>query len=170
MLALCFQSLLLVAMWLYLIYRKQAFSGLFAAVIMFQTISLYLMRGYWIVLPVGMAISVLTEAAFTWLQPSLQRPGALRLFAGCAAASFPLAYIIGLALSGPFLWSAHLAGGSVVVSGVLGYLMACMATPPPTRQQMVNEQPEYYRKEQIDATCCSDTAARDGVAGSTAGH
>ena len=64
------------------------------------------------------------------LQPSFERPGALRLFAFLVPAVLYLFYYLAVAWSGHLGWTLPFWTGSVVQVGLVGWLLSYLVVPP----------------------------------------
>jgi hypothetical protein len=65
------------------------------------------------------------------LQPSPQRPGALRLFAFAMPALVQALYFLVLQCTAGLWWSVHLWMGMIGLAGVVGLLLSYLLVPPP---------------------------------------
>jgi hypothetical protein len=81
-------------------------------------------------IPAAMAAGFAADALRHWLKPSALRPGALRWFAGGGAAIFYGLYFVTLLVTSGIVWSVHLWGGSIVLAGVVGWLLSYLMVPP----------------------------------------
>ena len=77
---------------------------------------------------------VVSDAVLWRLRPSAERVWALRSFAIVSAAAFYALYFATLAVTDGLGWPVELWAGSVVLAGVIGWLMSYVALPP-TRLQ-----------------------------------
>ncbi len=64
------------------------------------------------------------------LRPSAARPHAFRLFAFAVPVVFYALYFATLALTSGVWWTVHLWAGSVVMAGVVGWLLSYAFVPP----------------------------------------
>ena len=73
---------------------------------------------------------ILSDLLRWWLRPSPPRGLRLRLFAFGVPALYHLLYFLGLALHGGIRWSVHLSMGSLLLTGIVGWLVSFVAVPP----------------------------------------
>ena len=71
------------------------------------------------------------EVVYAWLQPSVQRPGAWRLFACIVPAWLTMLHFGALGLTVGVWWSVHLWAGTIVLTGLGGLLVSLLLAPPP---------------------------------------
>jgi hypothetical protein len=64
------------------------------------------------------------------LKPSMERSGALRLFAFSLPVLYYLLYYATLLLTQGIEWTVHLWTGSIVLSGMAGLLLSFLLIPP----------------------------------------
>lgn len=81
---------------------------------------------------------VLSDLLLWWLGPSPLRGLRLRVFAFGVPALYQSLYFLGLAFQGGIRWSVHLWVGSLVLTGIVGWLLSFVAIPPagPRRQEL----------------------------------
>jgi hypothetical protein len=76
------------------------------------------------------------DIVYRFLQPSLDQPTSMRLFAFLVPAMFYPLYFIDLTIMGPIidngriLWSAPFWAGAPVISGIAGFLLSFAMIPP----------------------------------------
>jgi hypothetical protein len=73
---------------------------------------------------------VLADLLLWWLRPSSLHIMRLRLFAFGVGAVYHLLYFLGLAVEGGIRWSIHLWMGSLLLTGIVGWLLSFVALPP----------------------------------------
>jgi hypothetical protein len=71
------------------------------------------------------------DVVYAWLQPSVQRPSAWRLFAGIVPALLTALHFGVLGLTVGVWWSVHLWAGTIVLTGLVGLLLSMLLVPPP---------------------------------------
>jgi hypothetical protein len=71
------------------------------------------------------------EVVYAWLQPSVQRPGAWRLFAVIIPVLLTTLHFGTLGLTVGVWWSVHLWTGTIVLTGLVGLLVSLLLVPPP---------------------------------------
>ncbi|MEE8290351.1 MAG: hypothetical protein V3R80_02630, partial [Candidatus Tectomicrobia bacterium] len=74
---------------------------------------------------------VVADVLLYKLRPSLQRLGALRLFAFVMPALISAFYFLALQMAQGMWWSIHLWAGVIVLTGVTGLLLSYLLVPPP---------------------------------------
>ncbi|MFN8491142.1 MAG: hypothetical protein U0350_26335 [Caldilineaceae bacterium] len=86
---------------------------------------------YAIVLTAAMLVGVVAaDFLYCWLKPSVDKPSAWRLFAFCAPVLLFGAYFLALLWTEGSVWTVHLLSGTVVLSGVVGWLLSYLVVPP----------------------------------------
>ncbi len=73
----------------------------------------------------------------TLLKPSLERQGALRLFAFAVPAILYALYFLVLKLTVGIWWSIHLWIGAIVLAGIVGLLLSYLLAPPAAPREQV---------------------------------
>jgi hypothetical protein len=93
----------------------------------------FLHRGVYPFLPVvARVVAALgAEGVYAWLQPSVQRPGAWRLFAAVVPILLTTLHFGTLGLTVGVWWSVHLWAGIIVLTGLVGLLVSLLLVPPP---------------------------------------
>ena len=93
----------------------------------------FLHRGAYPFLPVlARVVAALgAEVVYAWLQPSVQRPGAWRLFAAVVPVLLTTLHFAALGLTVGVWWSVHLWAGTIVLTGLVGLLVSLLLVPPP---------------------------------------
>ena len=93
----------------------------------------FLHRGSYPFLPVvARTMAALgAEVVYAWLRPSVQRPGAWRLFAAVVPILLTTLHFGALAVTVGVWWSVHLWAGSIVMTGLVGLLVSMLPVPPP---------------------------------------
>jgi hypothetical protein len=71
------------------------------------------------------------EIVYAWLQPSVQRPGAWRLFAAVVPVLLTTLHFAALGVTVGVWWSVHLWAGTIVLTGLVGLLVSLLLVPPP---------------------------------------
>src|SRR5436190_14300190 len=98
-------------------------------------------------LPVSVPTALLgglaADIVYRFLQPSLEQPASVRLFAFLVPAMFFTLYFVDLAIVGPvifqggILWSVPFWAGAPVIAGITGFLLSYVMIPP---AQVVEEE------------------------------
>jgi hypothetical protein len=93
----------------------------------------FLHRGAYPFLPVmARVVTALgAEMVYAWLQPSVQRPGAWRLFATVVPLLLTTLHFGVLGVTVGVWWSVHLWAGTIVLTGFVGLLVSLLLMPPP---------------------------------------
>ena len=81
-------------------------------------------------IPVATAAGLAADFLLWWLQPSLERLDALRLFAFSVPVVFFLCYFIPIILIIGITWKIHLWLGSCVMAGLVGLGLSYVMVPP----------------------------------------
>jgi hypothetical protein len=85
----------------------------------------------------ALAGGILGDLALGWLKRSPEPGIRLRAFAFVVPAAFSLCYFIVLLLTEGTWWHIHLVGGSIVISGLIGWLVSYLVFPLPGPGQPV---------------------------------
>lgn len=80
--------------------------------------------------PAAAAAGLLGDLLVRRLRPARDNPWALRLFAFALPALYTLALFTALALTDYVWWSVHLWLGAVVMTGLVGWLLGLLVSPP----------------------------------------
>ena len=81
-------------------------------------------------IPVATVAGLVADFLLWWLQPSLARPDALRLFAFSVPVVFFLCYFVPIILTIGITWKIHLWLGSCVMAGLVGLGLSYLMVPP----------------------------------------
>ncbi len=81
-------------------------------------------------IPVAAGAGVVADLLLRWLKPSATRPMALRLFAFGVPAVYYCLYFLLLLVTEGLGWSVHLWAGSIVLAGIVGWLLSYILVPP----------------------------------------
>jgi hypothetical protein len=81
-------------------------------------------------IPFEIFAGVSLEALYWWLNPSIERPSSLRLFAFGAPVIFYGLYFLTLARTGGLWWSLNLWSGAILLAGITGWLLSYAFLPP----------------------------------------
>jgi hypothetical protein len=76
----------------------------------------------------GVFAGIVADGLLAWLRPSFARPQALRLFAAVVPVLTYASYFGALLASSGVWWTVHLWAGTLLLAGVIGYLMAVLGT------------------------------------------
>jgi hypothetical protein len=86
--------------------------------------------------PTALLGGLAADLLYRFLQPSLDQPASVRLFAFLVPAMFYTLYLVDLAIVGPImfqssiLWSAPFWAGTPVIAGITGFLLSFVMLPP----------------------------------------
>jgi hypothetical protein len=81
-------------------------------------------------IPVAAGAGVVADLLLRWLKPSATRLTALRLFAFAVPAVYYGLYFLLLLLTEGVGWSVHLWAGSIVLAGIVSWLLSYILVPP----------------------------------------
>jgi hypothetical protein len=90
-----------------------------------------LMHDQYRFIPVAAGAGVVADLLLRWLKPSATRLTALRLFAFAVPAVYYGLYFLLLLLTEGVGWSVHLWAGSIVLAGIVSWLLSYILVPPP---------------------------------------
>ena len=124
------ETVILVGIILLALKRWQLALGSFTFIFTINAILLSFMQDHYIVIPIAVIAGLLTDILYRHLRPSIARVGELRIFAAAAPTILYLVYFLALLLTNTVVWSIHLALGSIVVSGITGWLLSYLLVPP----------------------------------------
>ncbi|MAS37507.1 MAG: hypothetical protein CL610_26155 [Anaerolineaceae bacterium] len=99
------------------------------ALLMFY-LRLEYIREEWPVLLAAVIAGIIGDGLVAWRQPSIQRVGALRLFAFAVPLTYFLSLFLILLLTSGVWWSIHMWLGTVVMAGVTGFGLSYLVAPP----------------------------------------
>lgn len=125
-----FQTMILMMLLLLAIRRWRMPVGSFTFVLLLNAISLSFMHNTYIVIPISAVAGGIVDAAYYVLKPSVSRVDAFRLFAAVVPTIIFLVYFLTLWMTMGIVWSIHLSVGSIVVSGITGWLVSYILIPP----------------------------------------
>lgn len=78
----------------------------------------------------ALAAGLLADVKIRKLAPSVERAGALRIFATEVPMTYYILYFIALMSTGEVWWSVHMWTGAIVMAGAVGLLMSYLLVPP----------------------------------------
>jgi len=104
--------------------------GSFTLVLTLNAFSLSFMHNTYIVVPIAAVAGGMIDMVYHFLKPSVGRIEAFRLFAGAVPMIVYIVYFLALWITIGIVWSIHLSAGSIVVSGVAGWLISYVMIPP----------------------------------------
>lgn len=87
-------------------------------------------------IPTTLLAGIAADLLYRWLQPSLQQPASVRLFAFLVPALFYVFYFVDLAMVGPIvfnsgiIWTVPFWAGTPVIAGLAGFLLSYGMIPP----------------------------------------
>lgn len=124
-----FQAIILTGLVLYTIRRWRLSFGFFTLVLTLVAIAMSFMRDHYIVIMIALLAGVIIDTAYYLLKPTLKRPGQFRLFATIASAALFAVYILTMVIMGGVVWTIHMTVGSVVLTGITGWLLSYLVLP-----------------------------------------
>ncbi|KPV54413.1 hypothetical protein SE17_03905 [Kouleothrix aurantiaca] len=104
--------------------------GSLTLVIALNTALLSVMHDQYLMIPVAALAGLLADGLLQFLQPSVERPAALRIFALVVPAILYTLYFLTLMLTVGIAWSTHLWVGAIVLAGIVGLLLSYLVLPP----------------------------------------
>ncbi len=110
--------------------RWQLAFGSFTFLLTFTAIPLSFMQDHYIVIPIAAVAGLLVDILYRQIKPSIARVSELRIFAAAAPIILYLVYFLALLLTSTVVWTIHLALGSIVVTGITGWLLSYLLVPP----------------------------------------
>jgi len=81
-------------------------------------------------IPGAALAGLVSDLLVRWLKPSVERSGALRLFALAVPIVYYALYYVALIVTQGLGWSVHIWTGSIVLSGIVGLLLSYLLIPP----------------------------------------
>jgi hypothetical protein len=81
-------------------------------------------------IPAAAVAGLVADLLIDRLKPTMERPGALRLFACAVPVTYYVFYYAVLMVTQGLGWSVHLWTGSIVLTGVVGLLLSYLLIPP----------------------------------------
>jgi len=129
-LGIVFQSMVLIMLILLAVRRWHMPVGSFTLVLTLNAFSLSFMHNTYIVVPIAAVAGGMIDVVYHFLKPSVGRIEAFRLFAGAVPMIVYIVYFLALWITIGIVWSIHLSAGSIVVSGVAGWLISYVMIPP----------------------------------------
>lgn len=90
--------------------------------------------------PTGLLGGLAADLLYRFLQPALEQPASVRLFAFLVPVMFYILYFIDLAIVGPdtapffsgIIWTTPFWAGAPVIAGIAGFLLSYIMIPPST--------------------------------------
>lgn len=136
------QGIIFTGLTLYALRRWPLPRGYATIILTLIAIPLSSMQDHYILIPISFIAGILVDTGYFFLKPSMQRPPQFRLYAVVAAATLYAVYMITLEITMSVVWTVHMAIGSVVVVGIMGWLLSYLVLP--------GKQPEESVKTNID--------------------
>jgi hypothetical protein len=125
-----FQGMILTMLTLLAVRRCRLPAGSFTLVLTLNALALSFMNDTYIVILIAVIAGGVIDIVYYLVQPSEKRVEALRLFACAVPMILYLVYFLTLWITRGIVWSVHLSVGSIVVSGVAGWLISYVLIPP----------------------------------------
>jgi len=129
-LGIVFQSMILIMLILLAVRRWRMPVGSFTLVLTLNAVALSFMHNTYIVIPIAAIAGVIIDVVYHFLQPSTERIDQFRLFAATVPLIIFTVYFLVLWVTMGIVWSVHLSVGSIIVSGIAGWLMSYVMIPP----------------------------------------
>lgn len=130
-----FQGGFFAIFFMYTIRRWRLFPGFYTIAFTLSAILIATMRDTYIVILIGAVTGILIDCAYRLLRPSMQRKEPFRLFIALVPGLWLTTYTIALYLVYGTVWSAHMLGGSIVVTMLISWLLSGLFFPPPIPQE-----------------------------------
>jgi hypothetical protein len=125
-----FQAGVLMGLVLLTVLRWRLPLGSFTLVFGLNATLMSFMRDQYRFIPAAAAAGFAADLLLRWLRPSGVRSGAFRLFAFAVPAINYALYFAVLIVTQGLDWSVHLWTGSIVLAGVVGFLLSYLLIPP----------------------------------------
>ncbi|HYK85823.1 MAG TPA: hypothetical protein VEV19_10670 [Ktedonobacteraceae bacterium] len=130
-----FQGGFLAIFSMYTIRRWRLFPGFYTLALTISALPIATMRDTYIVIPIALVSGILIDCAYRLLRPTMQRKEHFRLFIALVPGLWLTTYTITLCLAYGTVWSAHMLGGSIVVTIIISWLLSGLFFPPPIPQE-----------------------------------
>ena len=125
-----FQAFFVAGFALYILRRWRLPFGIFTCSMLAAGLVVFIIAHFSLAPLIAGLAGLSIDSAYLLLKPTPERKLAVRLFAIVAAAAEPFFYILLLQLThGSLAWTIHMAIGSVVVMGILGWLLSYLLVP-----------------------------------------
>lgn len=132
-----FQAMLFTGLTLYVL-RRFPLPRVYATIVLtLIAIPLSFMRGHYLMIPISLIAGILVDTGYFFLKPSPQHPTQFRLYAIVAAATLYAVYMLTLVFTMTVVWTVHMALGSVVVVGIMGWLLSYLVLPEQQPEESV---------------------------------
>lgn len=125
------QSGIMMGFLLILVKRWQLPFGALTLILTVNTALTCVFSDQYRLLPAAFISGLMADLLIRFLNPSLQRLNALRVFAFFTPMTFYLCYFIELIALDGITWSIHFCLGSCVLAGIVGLVLSHLATPLP---------------------------------------
>jgi hypothetical protein len=125
-----FQTALLMSLVLLVVKRFVLPFGALTFVFTLNIASLCVLSNHYQLILVAAAAGLLADILLWRLKPSTARPTAFRIFAFAVPTILYLLYFLDLLLTQGITWSIHLWLGSVIMAGMVGFLVSYLLIPP----------------------------------------
>ncbi|TMD58125.1 MAG: hypothetical protein E6I91_21755 [Chloroflexi bacterium] len=129
-LGIVFQSMILIMLILLAVRRWHMPVGSFTLVLTLNAIALSFMHSTFIVIPIAAVAGSMIDLVYHFLQPSAEQVDQFRLFAATVPMMIYVVYFLVLWITMGIVWSVHLSAGSIIVSGIAGWLISYVMIPP----------------------------------------
>jgi hypothetical protein len=124
------QSALLMGLVLLALRRWTLPPGSITLICTLNAASISILEDHYVVILVAFVAGIVADGLRWWLQPSVGRPTALRVWAFAVPVVLWLCYFAALRLGGGIWWSIHLWLGATFVAGIIGLVLSYLVVPP----------------------------------------
>jgi hypothetical protein len=128
--SICLQTLILMGLVLLTLRRWRLPFGALTLMFTLNSVVQGVLQDHFFVIPVAAGAGLIADVLLKQLQPCVQRPEALRLFASVLPVVLYGLYFLALQLTMGIQWTLHLWLGSTVVAGICGLLLSYVLLPP----------------------------------------
>jgi hypothetical protein len=104
--------------------------GSLTLVFTLNAVLLSVLRGQYRLIPAALLAGLAADLLVHWLRPSAARPAQLRLFAFAVPIILYSLYFATLILTDRVWWSVHVWTGSVLLAGIVGWLVSYVLVAP----------------------------------------
>jgi hypothetical protein len=128
-----FQTVMLMGMVLLMIRRWGATlpAGWLTFVLLLNTAGLSILHSTFWTVPVALLAGLGADVLYRRLKPETQRFSALRIFSAAVPVILYATYFVALGALGGTWWPVHVWAGSIVLAGIVGWLVSYLLLPSP---------------------------------------
>lgn len=113
---------------LYVLKRIKLPPGSFAVILTGSTIFLAFLEDHYLFIPMALAAGILIDVLYIKLHPTFQTPAKLRSFAFFGPVIIYTLYFATIIFTEGTHWTIHMVFGSIVLSGIVGYLLGLLVS------------------------------------------